>query len=59
VRIKARRAWQECGSALEQRVGDLRAEMREVKAELIKWTFVFVTGGTLTVLSVLIAVLKL
>jgi hypothetical protein len=33
--------------------------MREVKAELIKWTFVFVTGGTLTVLSVLIAVLKL
>jgi hypothetical protein len=44
---------------LEQRIGDLRAEMREVKAELIKWTFVFVTGGTLTVLSVLIAVLKL
>jgi hypothetical protein len=59
---------------LEQRLAELRAELRhevrqeiqglhgqlrEFKADLIKWTFVFVTGGTLTVLSVLIGVLKL
>ena len=43
----------------ERRIGDLRAEMHEVKADLIKWTFVFVTGGTFTVLSVMIAVLRL
>ena len=43
----------------ERRFADLRAELREFKADLIKWTFVFVTGGTLTILSVLIAVLKL
>ena len=40
---------------LEQRV----AELRELKAELIKWMFIFVAGGTLTVLSVMIAVLRL
>jgi hypothetical protein len=43
----------------ERRLAEIRAEIREFKADLIKWTFVFVTGGTLTVLSVLIAVLKL
>lgn len=44
---------------LEQRVAELRGELRELKAELIKWMFVFVAGGTVTVLSVMIAVLKL
>jgi hypothetical protein len=40
---------------------DTRWERRlgEVKADLIKWTFIFVTGGTFTVLSVMIAVLRL
>jgi hypothetical protein len=33
--------------------------MREVKADLLKWTFVFVSGGTLTILGVLIAILRL
>jgi hypothetical protein len=37
----------------------MRQELREFKADLIKWMFVFVTGGTLTVLSVLVAVIKL
>jgi hypothetical protein len=43
----------------ERRLSDLRAEIRDVKADLLKWTFVFVTGGTFTVLSVMIAVLRL
>jgi hypothetical protein len=33
--------------------------MREIKADLLKWTFVFVGGGTLTILGVLIAILRL
>ena len=48
---------------LEQRMaelrGEFRGELRDLKAELIKWMFIFVAGGTLTVLSVMIAVLKL
>jgi hypothetical protein len=43
----------------ERRLSDLRAEIRDVKADLLKWTFVFVTGGTFTVLSVMIAILRL
>jgi hypothetical protein len=53
----------ELDAKLEQRVAELRGEfrneLRDLKAELIKWMFVFVAGGTLTVLSVMIAVLKL
>jgi hypothetical protein len=41
----------------ERRLSDLRIEIREVKADLIKWTFVFVAGGTLTVLGFLYTVL--
>jgi len=48
---------------LEQRMaelrGEFRGELRDLKAELIKWMFIFVAGGTLTVLSVMIAVIKL
>jgi ABC-type phosphate transport system auxiliary subunit len=51
--------WAQLDAKLEQRVAELRSEMRELKAELIKWMFVFVAGGTVTVLSVMIAVLKL
>jgi hypothetical protein len=53
----------ELDAKLEQRVaelrGEFRSEMRDLKADLIKWMFVFVAGGTVTVLSVMIAVLKL
>ena len=42
---------------LEQRVAELRSELRDLKAELIKWMFIFVAGGTLTVLSVMIPVM--
>ena len=42
---------------LDQRVAELRGELRELKAELIKWMFIFVAGGTLTVLSVMISVM--
>jgi hypothetical protein len=38
--------------------GELRAELREVKADLLKWMFVFVAGGTATILGVLLAILK-
>ena len=37
----------------------LRAELRDLKAELIKWTFGFVAAGTLTVLGVVAALVKL
>jgi hypothetical protein len=43
----------------EGRLADLRAEIREVRADLIKWMFIFVTGSTFTVLGVMVAVLKL
>jgi ABC-type Fe3+/spermidine/putrescine transport system ATPase subunit len=45
---------------LDQRMaelrGEFRSELRDLKAELIKWTFIFVAGGALTVLSVMITV---
>lgn len=41
----------------EHRLAEFRVELREVKADLIKWTFVFVAGGTLTVLGFLYTVL--
>jgi hypothetical protein len=60
---KWERRWAQLDAKLEQRVAELRAEvrteLRELKAELLKWMFVFVAGGTLTVLSVMIALLKL
>ncbi len=43
---------------LEQRLGELRIELREAKADLIKWTFLFVAGGTLTILGTILTVLK-
>jgi hypothetical protein len=47
---------------LEQRIAELRAEfrteLRDVKADLIKWMFVFVAGSTATILGVLLAILK-
>jgi hypothetical protein len=42
---------------LDQRVAELRSELRDLKAELIKWMFIFVAGGTLTVLGVMITVM--
>ncbi len=41
---------------LDQRVAELRGELRELKAELIKWMFIFVAGSTLAVLGVMISV---
>jgi len=43
----------------ERRFGELRNEIREVKADLIKWTFIFITGSTLTILGFMTALLKL
>ena len=43
---------------LEQRLAELRIELREAKADLIKWTFVFVAGGTITVLGFILTVLS-
>ena len=43
---------------LEQRLGGLRIELRGAKADLIKWTFVFVAGGTITVLGFILTVLN-
>ena len=37
----------------------LEQRMHELKAELIKWMFIFVTGSTFTVLGVMVALLKL
>jgi ABC-type phosphate transport system auxiliary subunit len=56
---KWERRWAQLDAKLDQRVAELRSELRELKAELLKWMFVFVAGGTLTVLSVMIALLKL
>jgi hypothetical protein len=41
----------------ERRLGELRVELRETRADLIKWTFVLVAGGTITVLGFLFTVL--
>ena len=38
---------------------EFRTELRDLRAELIKWTLGFVTAGTLTVLGVMVALLKL
>ena len=51
--------YQRFEAKLEQRIGELRAEMKEMRAELIKWMFIFVTGSTFTVLGVMVALLKL
>jgi len=60
---KLEQRWAQLDAKLEQRVAELRGEfrneLRELKAELVKWMFVFVTGGTVAVLSVMIAVVKL
>ena len=48
---------------LEQRLaevrGDLRTEMRDMKAELIKWMFIFWAGTTFTVLGAVFAIVRL
>ena len=41
----------------ERRLGELRVELRETRADLIRWTFVFVAGGTITVLGFLFTIL--
>ncbi len=43
----------------ERRLGEFRTEIQALKAELIKWTFVFIAGGTLTVIWGLTTRLKL
>ncbi len=43
----------------ERRLGEFRTEIQAIKAELIKWTFVFIAGGTLTTIAGLTALLKL
>lgn len=40
-------------------VGQIRKEMAETKAEIIKWSFVFWIGTIITVLGGLFAILKL
>ena len=40
-------------------IRDLRVELREIKAELIKWMFVFWAGSTFTVLAVVFAIVRL
>jgi hypothetical protein len=48
---------------LEQRVAELRRDLdvglHQLKAELVKWMFLFWAGTTFTVLGVMIALLKL
>jgi len=48
---------------LEQRIGELRAELRaelaSLRADLIKWMFIFWAGTTMTVLGTTLALLKL
>ena len=44
---------------LEQRVAQLDAKLEQVKAELIKWMFIFLAGTTVTILGTMIALLKL
>lgn len=52
---------------LEQRIGELRAELKGeirselagLRADLIKWMFIFWAGTTMTVLGTTIALLKL
>ena len=38
---------------LEQRIAELRAEMREMRADLLKWMFVYWAGTALTVIGLL------
>ncbi len=48
---------------LEQRIAELRAELRSelasLRADLIKWMFIFWAGTTMTVLGTTLALLKL
>jgi hypothetical protein len=48
---------------LEQRVAELRRDLdvglHQLKAELVKWMFLFWAGTTVTVLGVMIALLRL
>ncbi len=57
---KLEQRWAQLDAKLEQRVaelrGEFRSELRDLKADLIKWMFIFVAGGTLTVLGVMISV---
>ncbi len=58
---KLEQRWAQLDAKLEQRVaelrGEFRSELRDLKAELMKWMFIFVAGGTLTVLGVMISVM--
>ena len=45
------------GNRLSEFRTEFKTEVRELKAELIKWTFIFVTGGTITILCVLVTLL--
>ena len=42
----------------ERRLAEFRIELCEVKADLLKWTFAFVAGGTITVLGFILTVLN-
>ena len=43
---------------LQQEVGNLRIEMREMKAELIKWMFIFWIGQFVSITTVLFLFFK-
>lgn len=45
--------------ATKQDIADMRVEMREIKAEIIKWMFIFIVGQTTVTIGVMIAVLQL
>ena len=44
---------------LEQRIGEVKAEMRAFEARLTRWMFVFWAGHTVTVVGIMVALLKL
>ncbi|HWK05420.1 MAG TPA: hypothetical protein VNS58_17395 [Puia sp.] len=45
--------------ATKEDIGQLRKEVAETKADIIKWSFVFWVGTVITVLGGLFAILKL
>lgn len=44
---------------VEQRVAELRADIANFRAELIKWMFIFWATSTFTTIGTLVALLKL
>lgn len=60
--VQLERRFAESDAQLERRLAEMDARweqrLSDIRADLIKWAFIFVAGGTLTVIGAMVALLR-